>query len=100
MFVPYARVGWNYTAIRKAKDFLKNNKVDSIVSVGPPHSSHLIGLNLSKKFSIPHFPVLIDPWVDIIYYKNFKRNPLTLKLDNHFEKSIMQNAKKVIFVNK
>ena len=100
LFVPDARVGWNYTAIRKAKDFLKENKVDAIVSVGPPHSSHLIGLNLSKKFSIPHFPVLIDPWVDIIYYKNFNRNPITLKLDNHFEKSVMQNAKQVIFVNK
>ena len=100
LFVPDARVGWNYTAISKAKEFLKKSKVDAIVSIGPPHSSHLIGLNLSKKFSIPHFPVLIDPWVDIIYYKNFNRNPITLKLDNHFEKSVMQNAKKVIFVNK
>jgi glycosyltransferase involved in cell wall biosynthesis len=100
LFVPDARVGWNFTAIRKANNFLKDNKVDAIVSIGPPHSSHLIGLNLSKKFSIAHFPVLIDPWVDIIYYKNFKRNPLTLKLDNHFEKSVMQNAKNIIFVNK
>ena len=100
LFVPDARVGWNFTAISKAKKFLKKNKVDAIVSIGPPHSSHLIGLNLSKNFSIPHFPVLIDPWVDIIYYKNFNRNPITLKLDNHFEKSVMQNAKQVIFVNK
>jgi glycosyltransferase involved in cell wall biosynthesis len=100
LFVPDARVGWNFTAIRKANNFLKDNTADAIVSIGPPHSSHLIGLNLSKKFSIPHFPVLIDPWVDIIYYKNFKRNSLTLKLDNHFEKSVMQNAKQVIFVNK
>lgn len=100
LFVPDARVGWNFTAISKAKKFLKKNKIDAIVSIGPPHSSHLIGLNLSKNFSIPHFPVLIDPWVDIIYYKNFNRNPITLKLDNHFEKSVMQNAKQVIFVNK
>jgi len=100
LFVPDARVGWNFTATRKAKAFLKENKVDAIVSIGPPHSSHLIGLNLSKNFSIPHFPVLIDPWVDIIYYKNFKRNQLTLKLDNQFEKSVMQNAEQVIFVNK
>lgn len=100
LFVPDARVGWNFTAISKAKKFLKKNKIDAIVSIGPPHSSHLIGLNLSKNFSIPHFPVLIDPWVDIIYYKNFNRNPITLKLDNHFEKSVMQNAKQVIFVNR
>jgi glycosyltransferase involved in cell wall biosynthesis len=100
LFVPDARVGWNFTALPKAKAFLKQNKVDAIVSIGPPHSSHLIGLKLSKKFSIPHFPVLIDPWVDIVYYKNFKRNFITLKLDNHFEKSVLQNAKQVVFVNK
>lgn len=100
LFVPDARVGWNFTAIKAAKKFLEKEKIDAIVSIGPPHSSHLIGLNLSKKFSIPHIPVLIDPWVDIIYYKNFKRNKLTLKLDNHFEKSVLENAKQVIFVTK
>ncbi|MBK7632171.1 MAG: glycosyltransferase [Ignavibacteriales bacterium] len=100
LFVPDARVGWNFTAIKAAKKFLEKEKIDAIISIGPPHSSHLIGLNLSKKFSIPHIPVLIDPWVDIIYYKNFKRNKLTLTLDNHFEKSVLENAKQVIFVTK
>jgi glycosyltransferase involved in cell wall biosynthesis len=100
LFVPDARVGWNFTAIKAAKNIFKKEKIDAIVSIGPPHSSHLIGLKLSKKYSIPHIPVLIDPWVDIIYYKNFKRNRLTLKLDNHFEKSVLQNAGKVVFVTK
>ncbi|HMN24175.1 MAG: glycosyltransferase [Ignavibacteriaceae bacterium] len=100
LFVPDARVGWNFTAIKAAKKFLAKEKIDAIVSIGPPHSSHLIGLKLSKMYSIPHIPVLIDPWVDIIYYKNFKRNKLTLKLDNHFEKSVLQNAKQVVFVTK
>ncbi|MEO8233552.1 MAG: glycosyltransferase [Ignavibacteriota bacterium] len=100
LFVPDARVGWNFTAIVAATKFLQKEKIDAIVSVGPPHSSHLIGLKLSKKFSIPHIPVFIDPWVDIIYYKNFKRNKFALKLDNHFEKSVLQNAKQVVFVTK
>lgn len=100
LFVPDARVGWNFTAIKTSKKFLNKEKIDAIVSIGPPHSSHLIGLKLSKKYSIPHIPVLIDPWVDIIYYKNFKRNKLTLKLDNHFERSVLQNAKQVVFVTK
>lgn len=100
LFIPDARVGWNFTAILKAKEFLLQNKVDAIVSIGPPHSSHLIGLNLSKRFKIPHIPVLIDPWVDIVYYKNLKRSSLAKKIDSHFEKSVLQNAKQVVFVNK
>lgn len=100
LFVPDARVGWNFTATPKAKNFLDKNKVDTIVSIGPPHSSHLIGLKLSKRFKIPHIPVLIDPWVDIFYYKNLKRSALTKKIDNHFEKSVLENARQVVFVTK
>ena len=99
LFIPDARVGWNFTATKAANRYIENEKVDAIVSIGPPHSSHLIGLKLSKKFNIPHIPVLIDPWVDIVYYKNLKRSSLTKKIDNHFEKSVMQNAKQVVFVN-
>ena len=100
LFIPDARVGWNFTAIKAANKYLKNHKIDAIVSIGPPHSSHLIGLNLSKKFSIPHIPVFIDPWVDIIYYKNLTRSNITKKIDNHFEKSVLQNARQVVFVTK
>ena len=100
LFIPDARVGWNFTAIKTAKEYLKENNIDAIVSIGPPHSSHLIGLKLSRKFSIPHIPVFIDPWVDIIYYKNLKRSSITKIIDNHFEKSVLQNARQVVFVTR
>lgn len=44
--------------------------------------------------------MFIDPWVDIIYYKNLKRNAVTKKIDNHFERSVLHNAKQVVFVTK
>ncbi len=100
LFVPDARIGWYFHGIKSGTNFLRNNKVDAIITMGPPHSTHLIGKTLSKKFNLPHIPVLIDPWVDIVYYKDFERNKFTLALDNHFEKSVMQNAAKVIFVTK
>lgn len=100
LFIPDARVGWNFTAYRTAKKFYTKEKFDVIVSIGPPHSSHLIGTKLSRKFNLPHIPVLIDPWVDIIYYKNLKRSFITKKIDNHFEKSVLLNAKQVVFVTK
>ncbi len=100
LFIPDARVGWNFTAYRTAKKFYTKEKFDVIVSIGPPHSSHLIGMKLSRKFNLPHIPVLIDPWVDIIYYKNLKRSFITKKIDNHFEKSVLLNAQQVVFVTK
>lgn len=100
LFIPDARVGWNFTAIKTAKNYIRENQIDVIVSIGPPHSSHLIGLKLSKKFLIPHIPVLIDPWVDIVYYKNLNRSFITKMIDNHFEKIVLQNAKQIVFVNR
>lgn len=98
LFVPDARIGWYFPSVKVCKFLLKKEKFDAIVSIGPPHTSHLIGKRLSKLFNIKHIPVFIDPWTNIIYYKNFKRNFLTLALDNHFEKSVLQNAFKSVFV--
>lgn len=98
LFVPDARIGWYPSAVKKGKEFLAAHKQDIIVTIGPPHSTHLIGRKLSRKFNLPHIPVLIDPWVDIIYYKNFKRNIFTRKIDSYLEKSVLRNAAKVVFV--
>jgi glycosyltransferase involved in cell wall biosynthesis len=98
LFIPDARIGWYFPTIVEGRKFLTGNFFDSIVSIGPPHTSHLIAKRLGKIFGIPHVPVFIDPWTDIIYYKNFTRSKPTLAIDNYFEKSVLQAAKKVVFV--
>lgn len=100
LFIPDARVGWYYPAVKKGSEYLKKENIDAIISVGPPHTTHLVGMKLSKRFNIPHIPVFIDPWVDIIYYKNFKRSKPTLKLDNYLEKKVLDNSKSAVFVTK
>ena len=79
LFIPDARIGWYLSAIKEGKKFLNGYKHDAIITIGPPHSAHLIGKKLSKIFNIPHVPVFIDPWTNIIYYKDFKRSKLTFK---------------------
>jgi glycosyltransferase involved in cell wall biosynthesis len=98
LFIPDARVGWYFPAVKSGSQLLITEKFDAIVSIGPPHTTHLIAKKLSSRFNIPHIPVLIDPWVDISYYKNFKRSNLTLSIDNRLEKSVLENAAKVVFV--
>jgi len=100
LFVPDARIGWYFSALSGGEMLIKSEKPKAIVSIGPPHSSHLIGKKLGKRYGIPHIPVLIDPWVDIVYYKDFKRSALTLAIDNYFEKSTFRSAQQIIFVTK
>jgi hypothetical protein len=98
LFIPDARVGWYFPAVNIGKELIKEEKIGAVVSIGPPHTTHLIGKKLSAKNKLTHIPVFIDPWVDISYYRNFKRNRFTLTIDNHLEKSVLKNAAAVVFV--
>jgi glycosyltransferase involved in cell wall biosynthesis len=98
LFIPDARVGWYFNAVRMGKKIIKENKIDALISIGPPHSTHLIASRLSKLFRIAHFPVFIDPWVDIVYYKDFKRSKATLAFDNYLERKVLKHSKASIFV--
>ncbi len=98
LFIPDARIGWYFPGVKKGKEIFIKEQIDAIVSIGPPHTTHLVGLSIAKKFNKPLYPVFIDPWVDIVYYKNFKRSKITLAIDNHFEKKVIENSAASIFV--
>ena len=98
LFIPDARIGWYWNAVRKGKQILKSENIKAIVSIGPPHTTLLVGKKLSEIAGIPHIPVFIDPWVDISYYKDFKRSMFTLAIDRHLERSVLEKASRIIFV--
>ena len=98
LFVPDARAGWYFPGVSEGKKILKKEKFDAIVSIGPPHTAHLIGMKLSKFFKAKHIPVFIDPWVDIAYYRGFKRSKITLAFDNYLEKKVLNNSDTAVFV--
>ncbi len=107
-FIPDARIGWYFSAVRGGKRLITSLKkttrndqpIQAIISIGTPHSTHLIGKRLGKLFDIPHVPFFSDPWTTISYYRHFKRNSLAERLDHYFEKSVLENAKKAIFVTR
>ncbi len=47
-FIPDARKYWVRPSITFLQNYLKNNNIDVIITTGPPHSLHLIGLKLKK----------------------------------------------------
>jgi glycosyltransferase involved in cell wall biosynthesis len=98
LFIPDARIGWYWNAVRKGKQILKSENIKAIVSVGPPHTTLLVGKKLSKLSGVPHIPVFIDPWVDISYYQGFKRSKFTLALDRRLERSVLGEASRIVFV--
>lgn len=51
-FIPDARKFWVNPSAEYLKDFLQKENIDTIVTSGPPHSLHLIGLKLKNNYQI------------------------------------------------
>ncbi|MGE4540563.1 MAG: glycosyl transferase family 1, partial [Bacteroidales bacterium] len=70
VFIPDARRYWIKPSVKFLKTWLLQNKVDLIVSTGPPHSMHLIGMQLKRQTGIPWLADFRDPWTNIDYYQD------------------------------
>jgi len=99
LILPDARRIWNKYAIKAVTKLLKTEKYDIIITTGPPHSTHLVGLDLSKKYNLRWIADFRDPWCDIDYLKNVKRAKLTERLDRKLEQKVVKKCDKVISIN-
>lgn len=69
-FLPDARRGWIKYAFAEACRLIEKYGIDTIITTGPPHSTHLTGLKLKKKYGIGWIADFRDPWSNI-QYKSF-----------------------------
>lgn len=98
LFIPDARVGWNWFAFKKAKEIIATHNIKLIITTGPPHSTHLIGLRLKKKFDIKWISDFRDPWNEV-YYNNllYKTRWVTNK-DVKLEQAVLDYSDVVLTI--
>ncbi len=92
-FIPDARIFWVKPSVEFLEKYLKANHYDVLVTTGPPHSLHLIGLGLKKK--IPNLKWIADfrdPWTEISYYKHLKLTKFADKKHRNLEEQVFRNA--------
>lgn len=98
-FVPDARVGWVKYALAQAEKILGNEKIDAIITTGPPHSTHLIGLKLKEKYGLKWIADLRDPWTGIFYNNILPRTEATKAKDFKLETSVLKLADLVTVIS-
>lgn len=91
-FIPDARRGWNRFAYERALKIIKDGSIDAVVTTGPPHSTHLIGLKLKKNEGIKWLADLRDPWTDIYYNEQMIRTEWAKRQDERYEKAVLHAA--------
>ncbi len=99
-FIPDARKFWIKPSVKKLSAYITSNNIQVVISTGPPHSLHLIGLQLKQKLDLKWIADFRDPWTDIDY---FHQLPLTMRAKNKhklLEQKVVEGADTVIVVGK
>lgn len=94
VFIPDSRVFWVKPSYKFLKKYIEQNNIDVIVTTGPPHSIHLIGLKLKKYFDkkLVWAADFRDPWSEIDYIEVLKPSQLALNKIKKYESKVLTNA--------
>ena len=95
-FIPDSRVGWNKYAYKKVINIISNKKIDCLITTGPPHSTHLIGLKIHNKYKLKWIVDLRDPWTEIFYLKNRFRFHFSKQKNKKLESEVLENSDAII----
>lgn len=99
ILIPDARAGWVASATRRALKLVEEQKIDTILTSGPPHSVHFIGKWVSQRTGIRWIADFRDPWSQIYYNQLLPRTHMAEQLDESLEQRILQEASEVIVVS-
>ncbi len=96
LFIPDARKYWVKPASKFILNYLKNNRVDALVTTGPPHSMHLIGRAVKQKSNIIWVADFRDPWSNWDLLDKLNTSKIGKWYHKKLERSVLQNANLVL----
>jgi glycosyltransferase involved in cell wall biosynthesis len=92
LFIPDARMFWIKPSIKYLSNKLNHEKIDAVISSGPPHSCHMIALGIKKKFNLPWLADFRDPWTNIDFYDQLGLTSFADLKHKRLEKEVLKNA--------
>jgi len=95
-FIPDARVGWVPPSVKFLTKYLEDQGISTVITTGPPHSLHLIGLQLKKKLGIQWISDFRDPWTTIHYHKSLRLTKASEKRHKQLEREVLTTADHVV----
>ena len=93
IFIPDPKIYWVKPSVKALLKKIQEEEIDHIVTTGPPHSMHLIGLGLKK--AMPNLKWIADfrdPWSELDLLNEFQLNTSSRKKHKDLEKEVLQTA--------
>ncbi|WP_323789848.1 glycosyltransferase family 4 protein [Psychroserpens sp.] len=95
-FIPDARKNWIKPSVSFLSDYIVKHSIKTIITTGPPHSLHLIGLQLKRKHEVKWFADFRDPWTTIGYHKQLKLTTSSAEKHKKLESQVLQSANHIV----
>lgn len=96
VFIPDARVLWVKPSIQFLEKYILENQIDTIITTGPPHSLHLIGLGLKEKLALNWIADFRDPWTTIGYHSELKLTVNSAQKHKKLESKVLNKANSIL----
>ena len=100
LFIPDARVFWVKPSVAYLEKYIRENEIDTIITSGPPHSLHLIGLELKQKMNLKWLADFRDPWTTIGYHKSLRLSQYAANKHKQLESQVLNSADTIIVTSK
>lgn len=98
--IPDPRKFWIKPSVKFLSKYLKENNIEVIITTGPPHSMHMIGLGLKKRLpKLKWIADFRDPWTNIDFYKELNLTKISDRIHHSMERKVIQTADSVVVVS-
>lgn len=99
LFIPDPRIFWVRPSVNFLHDFLQECNITTIITTGPPHSMHLIGLRLKRKNPALHWIAdFRDPWTEWGLWEKLGLGKWAMSRHKKLENKVLTSADRVISV--
>ena len=99
-FIPDARKNWVKPSVNYLTKVVEEENINTIITTGPPHSMHLIGLKLKEKLGVNWVADFRDPWTSIGYHKKLRLSKSSAKKHKNLEHLVLNSADSILVTSK
>ncbi|TVP45105.1 MAG: glycosyltransferase [Mongoliibacter sp.] len=99
LLIPDPRIFWVKPSVSYLLDLVQKNQFQCIITTGPPHSMHLIGLKLKEKTGIPWIADFRDPWSKWEFLDTLPMTTLVRNKHKGLEAKVLDQADEVLTIS-
>jgi glycosyltransferase involved in cell wall biosynthesis len=98
-FIPDPKIFWVRPTVKFLHQYLKEHEINNVITTGPPHSVHLIGLGLKKKNpALNWIADFRDPWSEWSFLDSFNMMSIVKARHRRLERKVLTKADHVLTI--